>query len=167
MSAFDPRWTVIRTRHGRCLASSHGWRPKARVRLDQAFDDIYILFACQLRVKAEPTGGTMRSRRSFLHLGLVTATTLSVSSASAAPAYFGSPRGGGTVTARDDSARTFTAARRRRAWTYHVTDKTRFVVDGAQGSWWDVRIGTVVQVRWHRAGNQRVADIVGIRVRRN
>jgi hypothetical protein len=68
------------------------------------------------------------------------------------------------VTARDDAARTFTAARRRRAWTYHVTDKTRFVVDGAQGSWWDVRVGTVVQVR---AGNQRVADIVGIRARRN
>ena len=109
----------------------------------------------------------MRSRRSFLHLGLVAAATLSVSSASAAPAYFGSPRGGGTVTARDDAARTFTAARRRRAWTYHVTDKTRFVVDGAQGSWWGVRVGTIVQVRWHRAGSQRVADIVGIRARRN
>ena len=109
----------------------------------------------------------MRSRRSFLHLGLVAAATLSASSVSAAPAYFGSPRGGGTVTARDDAARTFTAARRRRAWTYHVTDKTRFVVDGAQGSWWDVRVGTVVQVRWHRAGSRRVADIVGIRARRN
>ena len=59
----------------------------------------------------------MRSRRSFLHLGLVVAATLSVSSASAVPAYFGSPRGGGTVTARDDTARTFTAARRGRAWT--------------------------------------------------
>ena len=110
---------------------------------------------------------TMRSRRSFLHLGLVAAATLAVSSASAAPAYFGSPRGGGTVTARDDAARNFTAARRGRAWTYQVTDKTRFVVDGTQGSWWDVRVGTIVQVRWHRAGNQRVADIVAIRARRN
>ena len=109
----------------------------------------------------------MRSRRSFLHLGLVAAATLSVSSASAAPAYFGSPRGSGTVTARDDATRNFTAARRRRAWTYQVTDKTRFVLAGAQGSWWDVRVGTVVQVRWHRAGNQRVADVVGIRARRN
>ena len=71
------------------------------------------------------------------------------------------------MTARDDAARTFTAARRRRAWSYHVTDKTRFVVDGVQGSWWDVRVGTVVQVRWHRTGSQRVADIVGIRARRN
>ena len=53
----------------------------------------------------------MRSRRSFLHLGLVTAATLAGSSALAVPAYFGSPRGGGTVTARDDAARTFTAAR--------------------------------------------------------
>jgi hypothetical protein len=90
----------------------------------------------------------MRSRRSFLHLWLVAAATLAVSSASAAPAYFGSPRGGGTVTARDDAARNFTAVRRRRAWS-------------------DVRVGTVVQVRWHRAGSQRVADIVGIRAERN
>jgi hypothetical protein len=71
------------------------------------------------------------------------------------------------VTARDDAARNFTAVRRGRPWTYHVTDKTRFVVGGAQGSWGDVRVGTVVQVRWHRAGSQRVADIVGIRARRN
>jgi hypothetical protein len=67
------------------------------------------------------------------------------------------------VTARDDAARTFTAVRRgSRAWTYRVTDNTRFVVGGAQGSWWDVRVGARVQVRWHRAGSQRVADTVGI-----
>ena len=70
------------------------------------------------------------------------------------------------MTARDEAARTFAAVRRHRAWTYHVTDKTRFVVGGAEGSWWDVRVGTIVQVRWHRAGSQRVADIVGIRARR-
>jgi len=108
----------------------------------------------------------MRSRRSFLHLGFVAATTLAISPAAAVPAYHGSARGGGTVTARDEAARTFAAVRRHRAWTYHVTDKTRFVVGGAEGSWWDVRVGTIVQVRWHRAGSQRVADIVGIRARR-
>ena len=107
----------------------------------------------------------MRSRRSFLHLGFVGAAALAVSSASAAPAYHGSPRGGGTVTARDDAARTFTAARRRRAWTYHVTDKTRFIVAGGEASWLDVKVGTRVQVRWHRAGTQRVADVVAIRTR--
>ncbi len=105
----------------------------------------------------------MRSRRSFLHLGFAAAAMLAVAPASAAPAYHGSARGGGTVKARDDAARTFTAARRRRPWTYHVTDKTRFVVGGAPGSWDDVRVGSVVQVRWHRAGHQRVADIVSIR----
>ena len=108
----------------------------------------------------------MQSRRSFLQFGFVAAATLAVSSASAAPAYHGSPRGGGTVTARDDAARTFTAARRKRAWTYHVTDKTRFVAAGKEASWLDVRVGTRVQVRWHRAGSQRVADIVAIRTRR-
>jgi hypothetical protein len=105
----------------------------------------------------------MRSRRSFLHLGFVAAATLVVSPASALPAYHGSARGGGRVTARDDAARSFTAARRRRAWTYHVTDKTRFVTGGTDGSWADVKVGAVVQVRWHRAGSQRVADVVGIR----
>jgi hypothetical protein len=109
----------------------------------------------------------MRSTRSFLHLGLVAAAALAASPASAVPAYFGSPRGGGTVTARDDAARNFTAVRRHRAWTYYVTDKTRFVVSGTQGSWWDVKVGRVVQVRWHRVGSQRVADIVGIRAQRN
>ena len=103
----------------------------------------------------------MRSRRSFLHFGFGAAAALALSSASAAPAYHGSARGGGTVTARDDAAHTFTAARRRRGWTYHVTDKTRF----AAGSWSDVKIGAVVQVRWHRAGSQRVADLVRIRAR--
>ena len=105
----------------------------------------------------------MRSRRSFLYL--IAAAPLAVVPAVAAPAYHGTPRGGGTVSARDDVARTFTAVRRGRSSTYQVTDKTRFVVGGAQGSWWDVRVGTPVQVRWHRAGNQRVADIVGIRAR--
>ena len=107
----------------------------------------------------------MQSRRSFLHLGFAAAATLALSSASALPAYHGSSRGGGTVTARDDAARTFTAVRRRRPWTYHVTDKTRFVIAGSEGSWSDVRVGTRVQVRWHRAGTQRVADTVGIRAR--
>ena len=105
----------------------------------------------------------MRSIRSCLYLGCVAVATLTVASAWAAPAYHGTPRGGGTVTARDDVARTFTAARRNRPATYQVTDKTRFVMGGAQGAWWDVKVGTRVQVRWHRAGSQRVADIVGIR----
>jgi len=105
----------------------------------------------------------MRSRRSALVLALAATAAFAVSSASAAPAYHGTPRGGGTVTARDDAARTFTAARRNRPATYHVTDTTRYVIGGAQGSWYDVKVGSRVQVRWHRAGTQRVADIVGIR----
>ncbi|HUC48425.1 MAG TPA: hypothetical protein VMA30_03505 [Xanthobacteraceae bacterium] len=107
----------------------------------------------------------MQSKRSLLHLGFAVVVAFAVSSASGAPAYHGSARGGGTVTARDDAARTFTAARRHRAWTYQVTDKTRFVIGGAEGSWSDVTVGSVVQVRWHRAGTERVADVVGIRAR--
>src|SRR5262249_4126746 len=107
----------------------------------------------------------MRSRRSFLQLGFVAAAALAVSPASAVPAYHGSSRGGGTVTARDDAARNFTAVRRRRAWTYHVTDKTRFVAGKAEASWQDGKVGAVVQLRGHRAGSGRVADLVRIRAR--
>ena len=67
------------------------------------------------------------------------------------------------MIARDDAAHSFMAVRGGRTSTYQVTDKTRFVVAGEQASWWDVKAGTVVRVKWHRAGNQRVADIVGIR----
>jgi hypothetical protein len=106
----------------------------------------------------------MRSRRSFLQFGIAAAATLAAAPASAATAaYHGTPRGGGTVSAIDDGARTFTAARRNRPWTYHTTDKTRFLVGGSPGAWSDLKVGSRVQVRWHRAGGQRVADIVSIR----
>lgn len=147
-------------------ASRPGSTPKPRVRLNEARKTfsrrpVYAPAGC----RPSRQGGTMQSRRSFLGFVAAAATLALSSTASALPAYHGSPRGGGTVTARDDAARTFTAVRRGRAWTYHVTDKTRFVVAGSEGSWSDVRVGTVVQVRWRRAGNQRVAETVGIRTR--
>lgn len=106
----------------------------------------------------------MQSRRSFLHLGIAAVATLVARPASAAhpPAYHGSARGGGTVTAIDDAARTFTAARRRRAWTYHTDDNTRYRVGTEQGSWSDLKVGARVQVRWHYGGGRRVADLVAI-----
>jgi hypothetical protein len=110
----------------------------------------------------------MRSRRSFLHLGFLAAATLAIPAAGAAPAYHGSARGSGLVTARDDAGRTFTIVARRgrgRASTYHVTDTTRFILGGAPGTWEDVKTGALVQVRWHRAADQRVAHTVGITAR--
>jgi len=109
----------------------------------------------------------IQSRRSFLHLGAAAAAALVARPASAAhpPAYHGSARGGGTVIAIDDGPRTFTARRRRRAWTYHTTDKTQYRVGGEQGSWSDLKVGARVQVRWHHARGRRVADLVAIRTR--
>ena len=104
----------------------------------------------------------MQTRRSILRLGFTAAAMLAVSPASAA--YWGTPRGGGTITALDDQARRFTYVRRRRAWTYQTTDKTRFIVGGRPGSWSDLKIGARVQVRWRHSHGQRVADVVGIRV---
>lgn len=112
----------------------------------------------------------MQSRRSFLHLGLAAAATLVAGPASAAEpgAYHGSARGGGTITAIDDAARTFTCIRRRRgrrAWTYHTTDSTQFRVGTEPGSWSDLKVGAIVQVRWHHATGRRVADLVVVRAR--
>src|SRR5262249_10466216 len=110
----------------------------------------------------------MRSRRSFVRLGLLGAATLAASSASALPVYHGSARGGGIVTVRDDAGRNCTGAARAgggRASTYYVTDNTRFVVGAAPGGWRDVTVGAAVNVRWHRVGGKHVADIVAVRKR--
>ena len=104
----------------------------------------------------------MRFRRSFFHFGLAVAATLAVSPAGAA-AYHGSARGDGTVSARDDAARTFTSVRRKVTRTYHVTDNTRYLVGSGQGSWWDLRAGAVVAVKWRNVRGQRVAEVVRIR----
>jgi hypothetical protein len=105
----------------------------------------------------------MPSRRSILHLGLGAAATLAASPAAAAAAYFGSPRGGGIVTTIDEQARSFTCVRRNRSWTYHTTERTRYLVGTAHGSWADLKVGAVVQLTWHRSHHQRVADTVRIR----
>lgn len=109
----------------------------------------------------------IHSRRSFLHLGAAAAASLLARPACAAQptAYHGSARGGGTIIAIDDAAHTFTCRRRRRAWTYHATETTQYRVGGKQGSWSDLKVGAVVQVRWHHARGRRVADLVAIRVR--
>jgi len=112
----------------------------------------------------------MQSRRSFLHLAVAGVATLVAGAASTAysAAYHGSARGGGTIVAVDDAARTFTCVRRRRgrrAWTYHTNDNTQYRVGREQASWSDIKVGAVVQVRWHHRAGQRVADLVVIRVR--
>src|SRR5215471_19305678 len=70
----------------------------------------------------------MRSTRSFVHLGFLTTAALAISFAAAAPAYHGSARGGGIVTARNDVARNFTAAAAE-AGPRHTKSPTR------RGSW--------------------------------
>jgi hypothetical protein len=108
----------------------------------------------------------MQSRRSFLHVAAGAAALVTGPAFAANPhAYHGSARGGGTIAAIDDAARTFTCVRRgRRAWTYHTNDNTRYRVGAEQGSWSDLKVGAVVQVRWHYGG-RRVADLVVIRSR--
>ncbi len=82
--------------------------------------------------KSNRRGRTMRSVHPFLHLGLVAAAALAVSSASAAPRILGRPERAGPLSRAMMRPGNFTAVRRHRAWTYQVTDKTRFVVSAGQ-----------------------------------
>ncbi len=98
----------------------------------------------------------MQSRRSILYLGFSAATTLGVSPVSGALAW------SGTVAAVDEQARTFTCLQGTKTWTYYTTENTRYFVGKAKGSWSDLNVGAVVQVKWHRSQNRRVADEVRI-----
>jgi len=69
------------------------------------------------------------------------------------------------ASSRPATRRNVTIAARRgrgRASIYQITDKTRFVNGGTLRAWSDVMVGTHVQVRRHRAGNQRMADVVDV-----
>jgi hypothetical protein len=117
----------------------------------------------------ESAGKVLDEARVIAEQSRISAELLHVSNAYPAAAIIETAKSRGcdliVMASHGDAARTFIPVRRGRAWAYQVTNKTRFVVGAAEGSWWDVRIGTVVQVRWHRAASQPVADIVGIRAR--
>jgi hypothetical protein len=107
----------------------------------------------------------MHSRRSFLHFGIALTAAFAAGPASAArsTAYHGSARSGGRVIARDDAALSFTAVRRNRPWTYHVSDSTKYLIAGKPAAWSDVEVGSRVHIRWRRRAGQRHADVVSIR----
>src|SRR3974377_1850735 len=108
------------------------------------------------------------SRRSFLQLGfgIVAALAVAPTSLAYSAAYHGSARSGGTVIARDDAGGSFPCLRRNRSWTYHVNDKTRYLIAGRPADWSDVQVGATVHVRWHRRARQRLAAVVSIRPKR-
>jgi hypothetical protein len=73
------------------------------------------------------------------------------------------PTGRGRHHHRDQrSGKSFICDWKGKSWTYGTTDKTAFWVGKTKGSWADLKMGSVVQVKYHRGHGQRVADTVRV-----
>jgi hypothetical protein len=69
----------------------------------------------------------------------------------------------GTITSVSD--KTFVCEWKKVKYTYKVTDKTTFRDQGKSGTFADVKVGSVVNIGYHYAGKDRVADWVTIEKR--
>jgi hypothetical protein len=101
----------------------------------------------------------MTSRHLLLAFGLAAIVAAGASSAALAAR----PSMGGTVSAIDYQARSFTALWNHKNWTYQTTDQTTFWIGRTKASWYDLHVGSVVRIGFHRIQRQRVADTVRIR----
>jgi hypothetical protein len=86
---------------------------------------------------------------------------IAIGSASAALAV--RPSMGGTVVSMNDQSRTFVCRWNHANWTYKTTDRTTYWIGRTKASWYDMRVGSVVRIGFHRIHRERVADIVRIR----
>ena len=69
----------------------------------------------------------------------------------------------GTIISVSD--KTFVCEWNKVKYSYQVTDKTTFRDKGKDGTFSDVKVGTVVNIGYHYAGKERVADWVTIEKR--
>ena len=69
----------------------------------------------------------------------------------------------GTIISVSD--KTFVCEWNKVKYSYQVTDKTTFRDKGKDGTFADVKVGTVVNIGYHYAGKDRVADWVTIEKR--
>ncbi len=68
----------------------------------------------------------------------------------------------GIITALDAAAKTFVCQWNKNEWTYKTTDKTGFRIAGKDGTWSDLKPGARINVGYHLAGKERIADWVMI-----
>jgi spermidine/putrescine-binding protein len=68
----------------------------------------------------------------------------------------------GTIISIDDTAKTFVCQWGTKDWTYKTTKKTGIRISNKDGSWSDLKTGARVNVGYHMAGEDRVADWVVI-----
>lgn len=86
----------------------------------------------------------------------VTLATAFVAQASTRPR----PIVGGTVTGVNDAGKSFNCHWQTRDWSYQTTPKTAFLVGKKNASFADLKVGDTVQVKYHVAGKDRIADRV-------
>jgi hypothetical protein len=70
-----------------------------------------------------------------------------------------------TGTIMSVSDKTFVCEWNKVKYTYQVTDKTTYRDKGKDGTFADVKVGSVVNIGYHYAGKDRVADWVTIEKR--
>ena len=69
----------------------------------------------------------------------------------------------GTIISVSD--KTFVCEWNKVSYSYKVTDKTTFRASGKDSNFSDVKVGTIVNIGYHYAGKERVADWVTIEKR--
>jgi len=103
----------------------------------------------------------MNSRRATLHYGLI-ALALGFTPDAEAAFSSGSTITGGTITATNDQAKTFTCDWKGKNWTFRTTDTTAFWIGKTRGSLSDLKSGAVVDVKYHPEHGELLADTVRV-----
>jgi len=67
---------------------------------------------------------------------------------------------GGKITAVDTGGKTFSYTKKKKHWTFKITDKTVIRVGKRTGSLSDIQTGQPARVEFQRQGNERVALII-------
>jgi hypothetical protein len=68
----------------------------------------------------------------------------------------------GVIMSIDSAAKTFVCQWNKKEWTYKTTDKTGFRKGGKDVNWSDLTTGARVNIGYHMAGDERVADWIVI-----
>ena len=71
----------------------------------------------------------------------------------------------GTIISVSADAKTFVCQWNKVNYTYKVTDKTTYRIQGKNSDFSAIKVGEVVNIGYHYAGKQRVADWVTVEKR--
>jgi hypothetical protein len=97
-------------------------------------------------------------RKAFIVIALLAAFIVAADAAS-------SYKKTGTIISVNADAKTFVCQWNKVNYTYKVTDKTNYRIQGKNSDFSAIKIGEIVNIGYHYAGKQRVADWVTIEKR--